>query len=314
VVRSALCALRFQPGTEHLRQNRRSFQRTTHHAPRTTFVIDLHVHSTASDGSESPTVVVQLAAAAGLTAIALTDHDTQAGIIEARAEAVRTGVELIAGTELSVEWAQGAMHMVVLFLEPGPGPLQDRLAELRRGRSERNTRIVERLIELGLPITDSEIGELAAGESVGRPHIAAVMVQRGYVESIFEAFDRYLAWGKPAYMARPRLSPEEAIGLALESPAVPLIAHPHTLGLNTSEEVSTTLRRLAAAGLVGIECYYPLYSPFEREGYAALAERFGLKPSGGSDYHGTYKPDVELGVGRGNLAVADELLDALRPA
>jgi predicted metal-dependent phosphoesterase TrpH len=290
------------------------FRRTTHHAPRTTFVIDLHVHSTASDGSESPTVVVQLAAAAGLKAIALTDHDTQAGIAEARAEAARTGVELIAGTELSVEWAQGAMHMVVLFLEPGPGPLQDRLAELRQGRSERNARIVERLVELGLPISDSEILELAAGESVGRPHIAAVMVNRGYVESVFEAFDRYLAWGKPAYMARPRLSPEEAIGLALESQAVPIVAHPHTLGLNTSEEVSATLRRLAGAGLVGIECYYPLYSPFEREGYSALAARFGLKPSGGSDYHGTYKPDVELGVGRGNLAVADGLLDALRPA
>ena len=276
-------------------------------------MIDLHVHSTASDGSDSPTFVVQLAATAGLKAIALTDHDTQSGIAEARAEAARSDVELIAGTELSVEWAQGAMHMVVLFLEPGPGPLQDRLAELRKGRTERNARIVERLTELGLPISEAEILELAAGESVGRPHIAAVMVNRGYVETIFEAFDRYLARGKPAYMARPRLSPEVAIRLALESRAVPIVAHPHTLGLNTSEEVSTTLRRLADAGLVGIECYYPLYSPFEREGYAALAARFGLKPSGGSDYHGTYKPEVELGIGRGNLAVADELLDALRP-
>jgi predicted metal-dependent phosphoesterase TrpH len=277
-------------------------------------MIDLHVHSTASDGSESPGAVVRMAAAAGLTAIALTDHDTQSGIAEARTEAAGAGIELIAGTELSLEWVQGAMHMVVLFLEPGPGPLQDRLAGLREGRTERNRRIVERLAELGLPISEAEILDLAGGESVGRPHIAAVMVSRGYVESIFDAFDRYLAWGKPAYMARPRLSPEEAIGLALESQAVPILAHPHTLGLNTSEEVSTTLKRLTGAGLVGIECYYPLYSPFEREGYAALAGRFGLKPSGGSDYHGTYKPDVALGIGRGNLAVADELLDALRPA
>ena len=184
----------------------------------------------------------------------------------------------------------------------------------RRPQSERNARIVERLAELGLPVSEAEILELAAGESVGRPHIAAVMVSRGYVESIADAFDRYLAWGKPAYMTRLRLSPEEAIALAHESRAVPILAHPHTLGLNTSEEVSTTLRRLVGAGLVGIECYYPLYSPFEREGYAALAERFGLRPSGGSDYHGTYKPEVELGVGRGNLVVADHLLDALRPA
>jgi 3',5'-nucleoside bisphosphate phosphatase len=276
-------------------------------------MIDLHVHSTASDGSETPTAVVRSAVAVGLTALALTDHDTQSGIAEARVEASGSGVELIAGTELSLDWVQGAMHLVVLFLEPGPGPLQDRLAELRTGRSERNDRIIGRLGELGLPISGAEILELAAGESVGRPHIAAVMVNRGYVSSIADAFDRYLGRGMPAYMARPRLSPEEAIALARESNAVPILAHPHTLGLNTSEEVTTTLWRLTGAGLIGIECYYPLYSPFEREGYAALAQRFGLRPSGGSDYHGTYKPDVELGTGRGNLAVADQLLDALRP-
>jgi 3',5'-nucleoside bisphosphate phosphatase len=276
-------------------------------------MIDLHVHSTASDGSETPSEVVRLAAAIGLRAIALTDHDTQSGIAESRIEASRTGVELIPGTELSLEWAQGAMHLVVLFLEPGPGALQDRLAGLRKGRSERNDRIVERLRELGLPISQEEILDLAGGESVGRPHIAAVMVNRGYVVSIADAFDRFLGRGMPAYMARPRLSPEDAISLARESNAVPILAHPHTLSLNNSQEVTTTLQRLSRAGLIGVECYYPLYSPFEREGYVALAERFGLKPSGGSDYHGTYKPDVELGTGRGNLAVADEVLDALRP-
>ena len=275
-------------------------------------MIDLHTHSTASDGSETPAAVVQMAAAAGLTAIALTDHDTQSGIAEARAEAHSNGLELIPGTELSVEWDQGAMHMVVLFLEPGPGPLQDRLAELRSGRDERNLRIIQRLAELDLPVSEQEILDLAAGESVGRPHIAAVMVSHGYVESIVDAFDQYLAWGKPAYMARPRLSPEVAIGLARESKAVPILAHPHTLRLNTSDDVSATLRRLSGAGLVGMECYYPLYSPMEREGYAALAGRFGLRASGGSDYHGSYKPDVELGVGRGNLAVPDQLLEALR--
>jgi len=277
-------------------------------------MIDLHVHSTASDGSESPAAVVRMAAAAGISSLALTDHDTQAGIAEARAEASKVGLELIPGTELSLQWDQGAMHLVVLFLEPGPGPLQDRLAALRIGRTDRNSRIIARLDELGVPITEEELSKQAGGESVGRPHIAAVMVRRGYVETIYEAFDRYLALGKPGYMSRLRLSPEEAIGLARDSGAVPIVAHPHTLGLNNSEEVAATLRRLAGAGLAGIECYYPLYSPLEREGYAALAQRFGLKPSGGSDFHGAYKPDVELGVGRGNLSVPDHLLDALRPA
>ena len=154
---------------------------------------------------------------------------------------------------------------------------------------------------------------MAGGESVGRPHIAAAMVRRGYVESIAEAFDLYLGWGRPAYRPRWRLTPEEGIGLSLASGGVPVLAHPHTLGLNNSEEVSTTLRRLKAAGLRAMECYCPLYSPIEREGYAALAARFGLLASGGSDYHGSFKPGIELGVGRGNLSVPERLLDALRP-
>jgi hypothetical protein len=233
---------------------------------------------------------------------------------EARAAAAALDLELIPGVELSVDWEQGAMHLVVLFLEPGPGPLQDRLSELRSGRNERNLRILTRLAELGVPVSEAELFEQAGGESVGRPHIAAVMVRHGYVDTIWEAFDQYLAMGKPAYMSRSRLSPKEAIGLARDSGAVPIVAHPHTLGLNTSAEVANTLRELADAGLVGIECYYPLYSPLEREGYAALADRFGLVPSGGSDFHGSYKPDVELGIGRGNLSVPDDLLDALRPA
>jgi 3',5'-nucleoside bisphosphate phosphatase len=277
-------------------------------------VIDLHVHSTASDGSDPPAEIVHKAARLGLTAVALTDHDTLGGLKEAGVAAASHGIELVPGTELSVEWEGGAMHLTVLFLPPEPGPLQNRLAELRAGRNRRNLLILDRLALLGLPVPEDEVLEIAAGESVGRPHIAAVMLQRGYVNSIAEAFDRYLGWGMPAYVPRLRLAPEEAIGLALASGATPILAHPHTLRLDTADEVAAALRRLATAGLVGMECYYPLYSPLEREGYAALAGRFGLYPAGGSDYHGTYKPEVELGIGRGNLMVPDHLLDPLRPA
>ena len=276
-------------------------------------MIDLHSHSTASDGSDEPVALVQRAAAVGVKALALTDHDTQSGVRAAQLEANGLGIELIPGTELSLGWEGGAMHVVVLFLEPGPGPLQDRLSALRDARDARNLEILEALISLGLPVPAEEVFAVASGESVGRPHIAAAMVSRGYVSSIAEAFDLYLGWGRPAYRPRWRLAPEEGIALALESGGVPVLAHPHTLGLNNSEEVSITLRRLKGAGLRAMECYYPLYSPIEREGYAALAARFGLLPSGGSDYHGSFKPGIELGVGRGNLLVPEGLLDALRP-
>ncbi|CAN5165868.1 PHP domain-containing protein [soil metagenome] len=276
-------------------------------------MIDLHTHSTVSDGSDSPARVVEIAAGLGVTALALTDHDSLAGLPSAAEAANRCGIELIPGTELSVNWESGAMHLVVLFLRSEPGPLQDRLAEIREGRTARNFVILERLAALGLPISIEEVQKLGKGESIGRPHIAAVMIQHGYVKSIAEAFDLYLASGRPAYAPRWRLDPEEAITLAISSGAVPILAHPHTLAIDSSERVAQTLTFLKEAGLVGMECYYPFYSPFEREGYAALAGRFGLLPSGGSDYHGTFKPGIELGRGRGDLAVPAHLLDALRP-
>jgi predicted metal-dependent phosphoesterase TrpH len=276
-------------------------------------LIDLHSHSNASDGSDEPAALVARAAALGIRALALTDHDTQSGIGPATREAAAQGIELIPGTELSLDWPGGAMHLIVLFLPAGVGPLQDRLAAIRDARHARNLEILEALGSLGIPVEAEEVELLAGGESVGRPHIAAAMVGRGYVTSIAEAFDLYLGWGRPAYRPRWRLSPEEGIALALESGGVPVLAHPHTLALDTSEQVAATLRRLKAAGLRAMECYYHLYSPLEREGYAALAARFGLLPSGGSDYHGTFKPGVELGVGRGDLVVPEALLDALRP-
>ena len=276
-------------------------------------MIDLHSHSNASDGSDDPAALVQRAAATGIRSLALTDHDTQSGVTAAAAEATRLGIELIPGTELSLAWEGGAMHLIVLFLAPGTGPLQDRLSAIRTARHARNQEILEALASLGLPVGEEEVAAVAGGESVGRPHIAAAMVTRGYVESIAEAFDLYLGWARPAYRPRWRLTPEEGIGLALESGGVPVLAHPHTLGLNTSEEVSSTLRRLKEAGLRAMESYCALYSPLEREGYAALAARFGLLSSGGSDYHGSFKPGIELGVGRGNLSVPEGLLEALRP-
>jgi predicted metal-dependent phosphoesterase TrpH len=274
--------------------------------------IDLHAHSNASDGSDSPTRLIELAIERGLSSLALTDHDTQAGLTEAASVAEKHGIELIPGTELSLNFDGGGMHLVVLFLQPGTGPLQDRLEGLQSGRSGRNQRIVDILNANGMEMTLSEVEADAGGGSVGRPHIASVMVAKGYVDTIRSAFDEWLGNDRPAYVGRDRLDPEEGIGLARQSGAVPILAHPHTLAVHRSNEMAGLLDRLREAGLVGLEATYSSYRRHEREGYAALARRFGLIPSGGSDYHGTYKPGLDLGVGYGDLVVPDSILDELR--
>ncbi|HJQ77194.1 MAG TPA: PHP domain-containing protein [Acidimicrobiia bacterium] len=274
--------------------------------------VDLHTHSTASDGSDPPARLVALALEVGLGALALTDHDTQEGLAEAFAAAEGTGLELIPGVELSLAYEAGAMHLIVLWLEPGRGPLQDRLGGLQSGRTARNAEIVSRLNSAGMELTLEEVEEMAGGGTVGRPHIAAVLMERGYVPDIHTAFELWLGQGRPAYADRERLGPEEAIALARESGAVPVLSHPHTLGITTGPEMAALLTRLRRAGLVGLEAVYGSYRRHEREGYSDLARRFDLVPSGGSDYHGTYKPGLGLGRGFGDLAVPLKLMEELR--
>jgi predicted metal-dependent phosphoesterase TrpH len=274
--------------------------------------VDLHTHSNRSDGSDEPADLVRKAAGRGLTAVALTDHDTLEGIEEARRAANDLPIELIPGVEISCEWAPGAMHLVVLFLEPAHGPLQDRLVDLQASRSTRNYRIADRLRQLGIDISMDEVIEESSVGVVGRPHFAAVLVRKGVVGDIPDAFNEYLGNQAPAYVPRLRLEPEEAIGLARASGGVPILSHPHTLGHTSAGEFSATYRRLTEAGLVGIDAYYGDYTPEQREDLAAITRSFGLIPSGGSDYHGSYKEGLELGSGRGDLDVPDSALEELR--
>lgn len=273
--------------------------------------VDLHSHSTASDGSDRPAELVAKAIDIGLTALALTDHDTLEGIDEAR-RAADTNLELVPGTELSLEYDDGGMHLVVLWLEPGQGPLQDRLAGLQEGRDDRNRKILGILADHAMEVTLEELAEEAGRGSVGRPHIAAVMAAKGYVPDIRTAFDEWLGNRGPAYVGRPRLNPEEGIALARQSGGVPILSHPHTLGIHRAEDMSRMLHRLKDAGLVGLESIYATYRRHEREGYSDLARRFGLIPSGGSDYHGTYKAGLDLGSGYGDLVVPESVLEELR--
>ncbi|MFZ0492658.1 MAG: PHP domain-containing protein [Acidimicrobiia bacterium] len=274
--------------------------------------VDLHTHSHYSDGSDSPAAVVGEAILAGLTAVALTDHDTLEGVPEAIDAG--GGIEVIPGVEISCEWSPGAMHMTVLFLEPREGPLQNALDEIRAGRDLRNHRIVERLEELGVDIRYEEVAAEAGRGLAGRPHIAAVLVRKGVVDTPDNAFRDLLGGGRPAYVSRFRLAPEQAIRLSLESRAVPILSHPHTLGLNSATDYASTLRHLKATGLVGLEAHYAEYTPEDRLELASVARSHGLIPSGGSDYHGTYRPGVSVGVGHGDLKVPGEVLEELRAA
>ena len=273
-------------------------------------VIDLHTHSTVSDGSDSPSTLMALAKHNALNAIALTDHDTVEGLAEARAAAAEAGVRLVQGCELSCEVGSATMHLLVYFLADGPGPLQDRLSGLQASRADRNRRIVGVLRDHGVDVTLEEILAEAGGGSVGRPHVAGVLLRKGYVTSVQEAFDQWLAKGRPAYLDRERLLPAEAIALAHASGAVAVLAHPTSLGYD-AVELEEFVAGLAADGLDGMECEYGRYPPELRAALWAMAGRLGLAVTGGSDYHGRYKPEIALGSGLGDLAVPDELLDAL---
>jgi predicted metal-dependent phosphoesterase TrpH len=274
-------------------------------------VIDLHTHSTVSDGSDPPERIPELAAEAGCQAVALTDHDRLDGLDGAAARASDLGVELVPGCEISCE-APGTMHVLIYFVENGDGPLQIELQRLQEARGDRNRRMLQRLSDqLGLPISLEEVEAEAGGSGVGRPHVAAVLVKKGVVGSIQEAFDVWLAKGKPGYVDKVRLHPGDAVRLASAAGGVSVLAHPLSLG-QAPDELERTVAELAALGLAGLEAIYGRYDPEERAGLADLAQRHGLVVTGGSDHHGTYKPDLSVGVGRGDLEVPDKALDELR--
>jgi len=274
-------------------------------------VLDLHTHSTASDGSDAPERIPELDHAVGCRAVALTDHDRLDGLDAAERRAKELGVGFIRGCEISCEVPKGTMHVLIYFVEGDGGALGDELRRLQQARDDRNERMLNRLSsELGLPITAEEVEQEAGGKGIGRPHVAAVLVRKGVVGTIQEAFDVYLAKGKPGYVEKTRLYPQDAIRIARQSGGVPVLAHPLSLGLEPAE-LESYLRELADEGLVGIEAIYGRYEPEKREGLADLARRHGLVVTGGSDHHGTYKPDLQVGVGRGDLNVPDDTLEEL---
>jgi predicted metal-dependent phosphoesterase TrpH len=275
-------------------------------------LIDLHSHTTHSDGSATPRELLAQARAAGASAVAITDHDTVTGLKEGRAAAAEFDIELIDGIEISAEYSPGTMHILGYFINADSANLNAALIGLRDARERRNPQIAERLQSLGLAIAYEEVERLAGNEVVGRPHFARLLVERGYAASIQDAFDRFLGKGAAAYVEKARLSPAASIALIHEAGGVAVLAHPYQLKLASLAEAERLIVELAALGLDGIEAVYSRHSREERDAYTSMARRHDLLVTGGSDYHGTYKPDIVIVRGKGDLAVPYELLDELK--
>lgn len=275
-------------------------------------IFDLHVHSTASDGQYQPAELMRLAAERGISTLALTDHDSIDGLDEARAEADRLGLRFIPGVELSVDFPNGEMHILGYGIRADE-PLLSYLAEQKQNREQRNQLILEKLQALGFALTMDDVirhtyknVSTNAPLTIGRPHFAMAMIEKGYISSISEAFDRYLGKGQPAYFGRKQSLPEEAIPTIRAAGGVAVLAHPILLG-QSDQELRHVLERLIGYGLEGIEALHSEQDKGRQRFYRSLATYYELLPTGGSDFHGPIiTPDVEIGTGlRNNLKLDD---------
>lgn len=266
--------------------------------------VDLHTHSIFSDGVHSPTELIAEAVRRGVRTLALTDHDTLAGLPEAAAASAASGIEFIPGVELSTEVGPYEIHILGYFVDPDDSLLAGALSELAAKREARAERIVERLESLGLPISYARVREIAEPGTLGRPHIARAMIELGYVNSVSEAFERFLGIGRPGFVPKERVLPEEAVRLLRDAGAIPVLAHPRSTG-----DIEGTLRRLVPEGLLGIEVFYGEYSVDVHRQLEAIADLWNLIPTGGSDYHG---PAFKEGRDLGSVPVPRRSVDQLR--
>jgi len=257
---------------------------------------DFHVHTTGSDGSFSPRNLVKKAKDEGLEVIAVTDHDTIAGV----GEAVETGKELdvtvIAGVEISIDFQPGTMHLCGYFLDIDNQQLNNALRYVQEARFNRNPQILEKLNQANVDITMSEVEEAADGRQIGRPHMAKVLVAKNYVKDIKEAFNKYLAKEATCYVDKKRLSLKEAVSTITNAGGVAVLAHPGEMPFETKDQYQKLISYVKVTGVQGIESYSSHHSQQQNVMFKQLADKAGLFSTGGSDFHGETKPDIELGV------------------
>ena len=268
-------------------------------------IIDLHVHSTASDGTYAPREVAELAKKIGLSAIALTDHDTIDGLEEFQKTGAELGIETIPGIEFAALWEKHhrpEIHIVGLGFDPHHPLLLERMKDIKESRDIRNQKMCEKLSSIGLHITLKEVSANAGGEIITRAHFANVLLQKGYIARKEDAFSRYISTGLPGYVEREFMTPELCIKTIKEAGGAAVLAHPTLYGLS-SEQIEELCIELISYGLDGIECQYSTYSPAETKMITGIAEKLYLLPSGGSDFHGRNKPNIHLGSGKSNLAI-----------
>ncbi len=278
--------------------------------------IDLHVHSTASDGSLTPSEILTMAVQAGLSAIAITDHDTIDGSIAAIRSGIPASLQFLTGIEISAGappdfHLSGSVHILGYGVDPENAALTALIHRLKTARQNRNPQIIDRLKAMGMSLSISELDEIVGNAIAGRPHIAQLMVKKGLADSIDDAFDRFLGKNQPAYVDKYRAPMADAIGTIHAAGGIAVLAHPYLNGIADPDRFEAFLKSLISYGLGGIEALYPEHPEAITDAYCRLADKYGLLVTGGTDFHGEVTPGIKIGVGNGDFHVPYTRFEAL---
>lgn len=274
--------------------------------------IDLHVHSTCSDGTLTPSEVVSYAHQKGLKAIALTDHDTVSGVHEALSKGNELGIIIVPGIEFSASYNGKEVHILGYYIDPNNERLQSKLTALIEGRKIRNQKILDALAKLGMPITFEDLAEGSKPETVfTRAHFAAALLRKGYIATRDEAFAKYISPGKPAYFPREYFTVSECIDMIHSAGGLAVLAHPCLYGYSRSE-ITQILKDLKKQGLDGVECLYSTHTQDDVSHLLQVCLNEKLFPTGGSDFHGDNKPNLDLGTGYGKLQIPYHILESMQ--